>query len=786
MDVLTKLENGYLFFDGGMGTLLQERGLLAGEAPEIWNITHPDQITAIHRAYFEAGANVVTTNTFGANPLKIENVEDIVCRAVQNAKNAIFAPEQYVALDIGPTGKLLKPLGELDFEDAVKSFATTVKAGVKAGCDLIIIETMNDPYELKAAILAAKENSSLPIFATFVLDEKGKTMTGCDVDAMVALLEGLGVSALGVNCSLGADKLKKFVPRLVERASVPVIVNPNAGMPCIHNGKTCFDSTPDEFLSNMLEIADMGARVLGGCCGTTPEYIKGVVDALKGKEPKKIEKKSYTVVSSYTGACTLDGKVALIGERINPTGKSKLKTALRENNISYLISEAIGQEEKGVDMLDVNVGLPEINEKEMLVSVVKELQGVTSLPLQLDSSDPVALEASMRIYNGKPLVNSVNGKEESMREIFPLVKKYGGALIALTIDENGIPTTAQGRYEIAKKIVDRAEEYGIDKKDIIVDPLCLTVSSDAFAPRVTLDSIKLIKEKLGVKTSLGVSNVSFGLPKRDFVTSTFFSLALQNGLDAVIMNPYSDEMMKIYYSYNALMGIDDACEKYIAFASSDAVAAADSQKSEKNMTLQDAIIKGLKNEAKELTKALIIDTPPLEIVNNHIIPALDKVGYNYEKGISFLPQLLMSAETANVAFEVVKEKIPSSDASGKGGFIIATVKGDIHDIGKNIVKVILQNYGYSVHDLGKDVSPELILDTVKKTGIKLVGLSALMTTTVPSMEKTIKLLKEYDPSIKVVVGGAVLTEEYAKMINADKYAKDAMDAVRYAQAFYGE
>jgi 5-methyltetrahydrofolate--homocysteine methyltransferase len=392
----------------------------------------------------------------------------------------------------------------------------------------------------------------------------------------------------------------------------------------------------------------------------------------------------------------------------------------------------------------------------------------------------------MRIYNGKPLVNSVNGKEESMREIFPLVKKYGGALIALTIDENGIPTTAQGRYEIAKKIVDRAEEYGIDKKDIIVDPLCLTVSSDAFAPRVTLDSIKLIKEKLGVKTSLGVSNVSFGLPKRDFVTSTFFSLALQNGLDAVIMNPYSDEMMKIYYSYNALMGIDDACEKYIAFASSETVATADSTKAEKNMTLQDAIIKGLKNEAKELTKALIIDTPPLEIVNNHIIPALDKVGYNYEKGISFLPQLLMSAETANVAFEVVKEKIPSSDASGKGGFIIATVKGDIHDIGKNIVKVILQNYGYSVHDLGKDVSSEEILDTVKKTGIKLVGLSALMTTTVPSMEKTIKLLKDYDSNIKVVVGGAVLTEEYAKMINADKYAKDAMDTVRYAQAFYGE
>ncbi len=786
MDVLSKLERGFLFFDGGMGTLLQEKGLAMGEAPEMWNLTHSEQITAIHRAYFEAGANVVTTNTFGANPLKLENVEDIVCQAVQNAKNAIFGPEQYVALDIGPTGKLLKPLGELDFEDAVSAFATTIRAGSKAGCDLIIIETMNDPYELKAAIVAAKENSSLPIFATFVLDEKGKTMTGCDVDAMVAMLEGLGVSALGVNCSLGADKLKKFVPRLVERASVPVIVNPNAGMPCIHDGKTCFDSTPDEFLSNMLEIAEMGARILGGCCGTTPEYIKKVVDALKNKTPKEIEKKSLTVVSSYTKACTLENKVALIGERINPTGKPKLKTALRENNISYIISEAIGQEEKGAQVLDVNVGLPEIDERAMLVSVVKELQSVTTLPLQLDTSDPIALEASMRIYNGKPLVNSVNGKEESMSSVLPLVKKYGGALIALTIDEGGIPNTAFGRYEIAKKIVDRALEYGIDKRDIIVDPLCLTVSSDASAPRVTLEAIKLIKEKLGVKTSLGVSNVSFGLPKRDFVTSTFFSLALQNGLDAVIMNPYSDEMMKIYYSYNALMGIDDACEKYIAFASNEVAKEAVSTAVDKTITLSDAIIKGLKAEARELTKALIIDTPPLEIVNNYIITALDKVGENYEKGISFLPQLLMSAETANVAFEVVKEKIPSSDATGKGGFIIATVKGDIHDIGKNIVKVILQNYGYRVCDLGKDVAPEAVLDAVKKTGIKLVGLSALMTTTVPSMEQTIKLLKEYDPDIKVVVGGAVLTEEYAKMINADKYARDAMETVRYTQEIYGE
>lgn len=781
MDILSKLKKDFVFFDGGMGTLLQERGLKMGDLPEEWNITHSEEIVAIHRAYFEAGANVVTTNTFGANPLKIDNYEEVIKCAVKNAKSAVYESEQYVALDIGPTGKLLKPLGELDFEDAQKSFAKVVNAG-KDDCDLIIIETMNDPYELKAAILAAKENSTLPIFATFVLDEKGKTMTGCDIDAMVAMLEGLGVDALGVNCSLGADKLKIFVPRIIERASVPVIVNPNAGMPCVHDGKTCFESTPEEFVSHMVEIADMGARVLGGCCGTTPKYIDAVVNALKRKNPKQIEAKDFTVVSSFSKACTLEEKVVLIGERINPTGKPKLKQALRENNIAYLIGEAIGQEEKGADMLDVNVGLPEIDEEKMLVSVVKELQGVTSLPLQLDTSDPIALESAMRIYNGKPLVNSVNGKIESMESVLPLVSKYGGVVVALTLDENGIPSTAEGRCEIAKRIVEKAKEYGIDKKDIIVDPLCLTVSSDSNAPRVTLDAIRLIKESLGVKTSLGISNVSFGLPNRDFINSTFFSLALQNGLDAVIMNPYSIEMMKIYYSYNALMGIDGVCEDYISFASNSSPASVTT--ADANMTLEKAIIKGLKKEAEEITKSLLSDTDPLEIVNSHIIPALDTVGDNYEKGRSFLPQLLMSAETANVAFEVIKEKIPSSNEVDKGGFIIATVKGDIHDIGKNIVKVILQNYGYKVYDLGKNVEPSLVLDTVKQTGVKLVGLSALMTTTIPSMEETINLLKEYDKSITVVVGGAVLTEEYSKMINADKYCKDAMETVRFTQEYY--
>ena len=783
MDILSKVYKGFVFFDGGMGTQLQARGLKPGECPEIWNITYPEKITEIHKAYFEAGANIATTNTFGANPLKVDNTEEIVLKAVENARKAISAPEQYVALDIGPTGKLLKPLGDLDFEDAYNAFATTVKAGVKAGCDLILVETMNDPYELKAAVLAAKENSKLPVFATFVLDEKGKTVTGCDIEAMVALLEGLGVDALGVNCSLGAEELKRFVPNIVKCSSLPVIVNPNAGMPCVHNGCTCYDSTPEKFAVAVKEIAQMGARVLGGCCGTTPAYIKAAKDAVSGIAPLEITKKNQTVVSSYSYACVFDEKVVLIGERINPTGKSKLKAALRENNLDYIVSEAIGQEEKGAHMLDVNVGLPEINESEMLVNAIREIQSVSSLPLQIDTSDPVALEKAMRVYNGKPLVNSVNGKKESMEAVLPLVKKYGGAVIALTLDENGIPLNAKGRVEIALRIIEKAKEYGIDKKDIIVDPLCLTVSSDKNAPSVTLESIRMLK-KLGIKISLGISNVSFGLPNRDYVNSVFFAHALSNGLDAVIMNPYSVEMMKVYYAHNALMGIDNMCEEYINFASNNQATAIVNEA--ETMTLEKAIVKGLKREAQEITKALLTNNQPLEIVNNYIIPALDIVGDNYEKGKCFLPQLLMSAETATVAFDAVKESIKGDEGSNKGEIILATVKGDIHDIGKNIVKVILQNYGYVVHDLGKDVSPEAILECAEKTGAKLVGLSALMTTTVPSMEATIKLVKAKLPDVKFMVGGAVLNPEYAEMIGADNYSKDAMEGVRYAQQVFGK
>ena len=781
MNILSEIKNGFIFFDGGMGTQLQANGLMPGEIPEEWNVNHPEIITRIHRAYFEAGANIATTNTFGANPLKINNVEEAVSCAVQNAKKAVYKENQYVALDIGPTGRLLKPLGDLDFEEAYNAFSRTVKAGASAGCDLIIIETMNDPYELKAAVLAAKENSQLPVFATFVLDEKGKTVTGCDISSMVALLEGLGVDALGVNCSLGAEELKKFVPELLNCSSLPVIVNPNAGMPCVKDGKTCFNSTPQLFAKALSEIAQMGARILGGCCGTTPEHIRELVKAVDGISPKPINKKNLTVVSSYTKACAFDGRVVLIGERINPTGKSKLKAALRENDMDYLVAEAIGQEEKGAHMLDVNVGLPEIDEPVILVNAIKEIQAVSSLPLQIDTSHPIALEKAMRIYNGKPLVNSVNGKKESMDAVLPLVKKYGGVVIALTLDENGIPNVAEERVKIAERIIERAAELGIDKKDIIVDPLCLTVSSDKFAPTVTLKAIEMLHSKR-IKTSLGISNVSFGLPARDYVNSVFFAHALQKGLDAVIMNPYSTEMMKVYYAHNALMGIDDLCSEYINFAGKNQAVV--SQQSTESITLERAILKGFKREASEITKTLLKENKPLEIVNGYIIPALDKVGADYESGKIFLPQLLMSAETATVAFEIIKESLSGENETNKGDIILATVKGDIHDIGKNIVKVILENYGYRVYDLGKDVSPEKVLECAMKTGAPLVGLSALMTTTVPSMEATIKLVKEKLPSVKFMVGGAVLNAEYAQMIGADNYSKDAMEAVRYAKKVF--
>ncbi len=795
MNVLEFIKNNITILDGGMGTLLQKAGLTAGERPETWNITHPDVIQKIHLDYFNAGSNIVNTNTFGANSLHFpENeLEEIIKAAIFNAREAAKVSEsrknKYVALDIGPTGKLLKPYGDLDFEDAVSVFATTIKLGVKYGVDLIMIETMNDSYETKAALLAAKENCDLPVFVSNAYGEDGKLMTGASPAAMVAMLEGMGADAIGVNCSLGPKQLASVVNEYLKYASVPVILKPNAGLPKNLDGKTVYDVDACEFSADVAALVNQGVRIVGGCCGTTPEYIESLSEIVSNTSPMPIVKKDFSVVSSYTHAVFFGNSPILIGERINPTGKKRLKQALYENDIDYILSEAIKQHEKGVHVLDVNVGLPEIDEVSMLKKASFEIQTVSDLPLQIDTASPEAMEAALRVYNGKAMVNSVNGKAESMSAIFPLVKKYGGVVVALTLDENGIPSTVEGRVEIAKRIIATAAEYGIDKKDIIFDTLTMPISADINAANVTLNALKTIKEELGCNTSLGVSNVSFGLPNRDSINGAFFSLALANGLNAAIMNPFSTEMMKTYYSYRALCGMDENCADYITFAENTVFETASTvpvTKEKANVTsaLQHAIIKGLKEQAAKLTSEALNSALPLDIVQNEIIPALDIVGVGFEKNTVYLPQLLMAAEAAKSAFEVIKEKMAQTaeQTTSKAAVVIATVQGDIHDIGKNIVKLLLENYGFAVTDLGKDVAPKTIVDEVVKLHAPIVGLSALMTTTVPAMEETIKLLRKDAPWCKVVVGGAVLTEEYAMQIGADKYAKDAMETVRYAES----
>ena len=780
MDFLTFLENNIVILDGSMGTLLMEKGYSC--APEKLNIEAPDVIKEIHKSYFDAGSNVVSTNTFGANLIKYNenDLDKIIEAAIENAKKAreesISQKEKFIALDIGPTGRLLKPLGDLSFEDAVSIFKKTVEAALKYGVDLVLIETMNDSLETKAALLAVKEACDLPVIVTNAYSEDGKLMTGATPEAMCAMLEGMGASAIGANCSLGPKQLAGVMEKLLSCASVPVVFKPNAGLPREINGKSYFDITKEEFSLCVTEFIEKGVRVAGGCCGTTPEYIALLSEKNKGKKAKEIERKNITVVSSYTHAVEF-GKPLLIGERINPTGKKRFKQALIENDINYVLKEGISQSEKGVHILDVNVGLPDIDEKTVLKNVIYELQAVTDKPLQIDTSDYFAMENALRIYNGKAMINSVNGKKESMENIFPLVKKYGGVVVALTLDENGIPENWEGRVKIAKKILKEAEKYGVDKKDIIFDALTLTVSADKSSALTTLNALEKIKNELDCHTVLGVSNVSFGLPEREKINSTFFALSLQKGLSAAIMNPYSNMMMDTYYSFLALSGLDENCADYIENVEKSVKEA----KTEILDTLESAITKGLKERAEEITKALLLTEEPLKIVNEKIIPALNIVGEGFEKKKVYLPQLLMSAESAKAAFEVIKTKF--SQKGGKGKFVIATVEGDIHDIGKNIVKLLLENYGFDVCDLGKDIKPETIVKAVKETGATLVGLSALMTTTVPKMEETIVLLRKEAPETKIIVGGAVLTEEYAQKIGADKYAKDAMDAVRYAENY---
>ncbi len=801
MKLLDCMKERVLLMDGGMGTLLQGAGLAPGEYPETWNLTHPEVIQGIHRAYYEAGSNVVSTNTFGANRLKFsaEKLDEIVKRAVENAKIAKEAAkgtrERFIALDIGPTGKLLKPYGDLDFEDAVAIFSDTVKLGVKYGVDLIFIETMNDSYETNAALLAAKENSDLPVFVSNAYGADGKLMTGATPEAMVAMLEGMGADAVGANCSLGPAQLRPVVEKLLACASVPVLLKPNAGLPQCRNGETVYDVSPTEFSAEVENMVEMGVNIAGGCCGTTPAYISALYKRLDGKKATPVAEKNRTVVSSYTHAVTFDRLPILIGERINPTGKKRFKQALTEGDLDYILQEGVRQQERGAHILDVNVGLPQIDEREMLTRVCGELQAIIDLPLQIDTADAAAMESALRRYNGKAMVNSVNGKRESMETVFPLVKKYGGVLVALTLDEDGIPETAEGRLEIARKILREAERYGIKKADLIFDPLAMSVSSDSRAALETLRAVRMIGEELGCRTSLGVSNVSFGLPDRDAVNSTFFAQALENGLSAAIMNPDSLSMRSVWHTHCVLHGLDENCAEYIAFSeanpqqSVNVAASVDPAKkeAESGSELQRAIAKGLGERAAQLTVELLKNENPLDVVQNEIIPALDAVGRGFEQKTVYLPQLLMSAEAAKAAFGEIKKQMEQTASAGSSSqkmtVVLATVHGDIHDIGKNIVRLLLENYGFGVVDLGRDVPAERIVDEVIRSHASLVGLSALMTTTVPAMEDTIRLVREKAPWCKVAVGGAVLTQEYADMIGADRYCKDAMEAVRYAESF---
>ena len=820
MNIRDEIGKRLLFFDGGMGSLLQKRGLQAGELPETWNILKPDVLTEIHKEYAEAGADIILANTFGANRFKYaDNLEEIVNAAVVNAREGIrlSGRQAYVALDVGPTGKLLKPMGTLDFEEAVDVFADVVKAGVKAGVDLILIETMNDSYELKAAMLAAKENSDLPVFATVVFDEKHKMLTGASPMAIVAMLEGLHADAIGMNCGLGPKELLPIFREMAQYASCPLIINPNAGLPRNDHGKTVYDVGPEEFAEGMVPFIEAGAWFAGGCCGTTPEHIKALVDRCRNMDIKPLTEKDYTIVTSYSQAVSIGNKPVIIGERINPTGKKKFKQALRDKDMEYILEEGVKQADSGADILDVNVGLPEIDEVEMMKKTVYELQSILPLPLQIDTTDPAAMEAALRMYNGKAMVNSVNGKQEVMEKIFPLVQKYGGVVVGLALDEDGIPSTAEGRLAIAEKIYNTAAKYGISRKDIVIDALTMTMSTDDNSANVTLETVRRIKEQ-GGRTVLGVSNISFGLPQREVITSSFFLLAMGAGLSAGIINPNSAAMRQAYDSFCVLGGFDAQCMNYIekyavatpvppagtisapvqggsasasgsesssgsAGLSGKTATGGGTSQNQLELSLTDCIVKGLKEQSYKATIETLKTKDAMAVINEELVPALDIVGKGFEKGTVFLPQLLMSAEAAKAGFEAIKEHMESQGSvqEKKATIVIATVKGDIHDIGKNIVKVLLENYGYDVIDLGKDVPPEVVVDTVVEKHAPLCGLSALMTTTVVSMEETIKKLRQKAPWCKVMVGGAVLTQEYADMIGADFYGKDAMQSVHYAE-----
>ena len=786
MDFKAVLGKKMLLFDGAMGTQLQENGLAAGELPETWNRKAPETVYEIHKAYAQAGCDILKTNTFGANALKLGgDVAELVQSGVHLARRAADEADHqmFVALDMGPTGKLLAPYGDLAFEKAYDLYREQVLAG-RDGADLILIETMGDLYEIKAAVLAAKENSDLPIAVSMIFDEKGKLLTGSDVQTAVVTLEGLGVDLIGLNCGLGPDGMYPFVQEMAQISSTPLFCNPNAGLPECVNGVTSYRVSPTDFADALRHIAALdGVWAVGGCCGTTPAHLEKAVEVCKAVSISPIKEKNFTAISSYAKTVTLGEKPVIIGERINPTGKKRLKEALLAGDTGYIFSEAVSQAQSGAQVLDVNVGLPELDEPTVLAETVAALQGITDLPLQIDTSSGEAMARALRTYNGKPLINSVNGKRESMETVFPLAQKYGGAIVCLTLDEDGIPDTAEGRIRIAEKILQTAQSYGIAKKDLVFDPLAMTVSTGADNANVTLQTLRHLRHVLGVQTVLGVSNVSFGLPKRAHINAAFFALAMENGLSAGIINPKSDEMMNAYYAFCALKGLDPNFEAYIANAT-DAAAAPTANSAETD--LRTAVCKGLKEAAKQGTQKLLETMPPLEIIQTQLVPALDEVGKGFEAGTIFLPQLLMSADAAKAAFEVLKSGFTGGQetADEKHKIVIATVQGDIHDIGKNIVKVLLENYGFEVIDLGKDVPPERVLEAAQREQVRLVGLSALMTTTVESMARTIALLHREYPACKIMVGGAVLTQDYADRIGADFYSKDAMGSVRYAEKLF--
>ena len=783
------LYDGIVILDGAMGTVLQQKGLPPGGKPELLNFTQPELLRSVYREYIDAGSNIIYANTFGASAPKLagtgRTVDEVVSAAIAIAKEAAAGTQVKVSLDMGPLGELLEPLGTLSFERAYEWFKEVAVAGEKAGADLAVIETMTDLYEAKAALLAVKENTDLPVFVTMSFERNGRTFTGCTIPSMARTLEGLGADAIGLNCSLGPDLLAPLLKELCENTRLPVIAKPNAGLPDPATG--AYDMGPEEFVKALAPCLDVGVTIFGGCCGTSPEYIRALAQALKDRMPMPRVYESRGFICSAMTPCALEG-VRVIGERVNPTGKKRFQQALLENDLDYILDVAVQQEDAGADILDVNVGFPGVDEVAMLPRVVKKIQSAVSLPLQIDSSNPDALEAGLRVYNGKAAVNSVNGERAVLDRILPIVKKYGASVVGLCLDEKGIPQTAEGRVAIARRILDAALSCGIPAEDVWIDCLTLTVSAQQEQARETLKAVRMVREELGLQVVLGVSNISFGLPNRPLVTQNFLIQAMAAGLTLPIINPNQREMMDAVAAFKVLSGEDAGSRDYIArFADAAPPAKAAPTKAGASLTLEDAIIRGLEGDAGRLAKEALQTQDELSLVEQRLIPALDRVGEDYEAGRAFLPQLLSAAQAAQAVFEVIKASVAQKGGAPvkKGRFAIATVKGDIHDIGKNIVRTVMENYGYEAVDLGRDVPPEVIVDTVKEQDIRLVGLSALMTTTLPAMEETIRQPKALPAPPAVWVGGAVVTPEYAHEMGADYYAKDARQSVEIARKVFG-